>query len=250
MSETGGDILTEATEGICWHKNNWTKSREDGLDGCGVPEFLKVTLKRASNKTQHRGLYSSTSSESLEDSKSRKNWKRKENFEGRSMNGSINSDYVDVVDFGDGLTQKLRTMSACSGDAVSVNIGTIGDSTNCISDYGEGARQKMEKGHMKDFDGTNNFSVEVGEGRDGINHTLDFGEGTMEKSEAGHLKPALEGKTMSISDDAEDQAFDAALRSSSWMTRQQLEGFVRMALRERQQRSDDPSIKSQKRRAR
>ena len=49
---------------------------------------------------------------------------------------------------------------------------------------------------------------------------------------------------MSISDDAEDQAFDAALRSSSWMTRQQLEGFVRMALRERQHRSDDPSMKA------
>ena len=48
---------------------------------------------------------------------------------------------------------------------------------------------------------------------------------------------------MSISDDAEDQAFDAALRSSSWMTRQQLEGFVRMALRERQHRSADPSMK-------
>ena len=46
MSETGGDILTEATEGICWHKNNWTKSREDGLDGCGVPEFLKVRQER------------------------------------------------------------------------------------------------------------------------------------------------------------------------------------------------------------
>ena len=34
---------------------------------------------------------------------------------------------IDVIDFGDGLTQKLRTMSACSEDAVSVNIGAFGN---------------------------------------------------------------------------------------------------------------------------
>ena len=38
------DILTEATEGICWHKNNWTKSKENGINDCGVPEFLKVGI--------------------------------------------------------------------------------------------------------------------------------------------------------------------------------------------------------------
>merc|ERR1719259_1283844 len=148
--------------------------------------------------------------------------------------GSAGSDFIDIIDFGDGLTQKLRTMSACSEDAVSVNIGTLADSTNCISDYGEGTRQKMERGSMKELDGVNNFSVEVGESNDGINHTLDFGEGTMEKSEAGHMKSASQGKAVSISNEAaeaaEDQAFDAALRSSSWMTRQQLESFVRIAL--------------------
>merc|ERR1739838_993129 len=95
-----GDILADATEGICWHKNNYGKSKENGLDDCGVPEFLKVTLKRASNATQHRGLYSSTSSEKLDDVKTRKQWERKENFEGKSMHASI-----DVIDFGDGLTQ-------------------------------------------------------------------------------------------------------------------------------------------------
>ena len=55
-----------------------------------------------------------------------------------------------------------------------------------------------------------------------------------EKSEAGHMKSASQGKAVSISNEAaeaaEDQAFDAALRSSSWMTRQQLESFVRIAL--------------------
>lgn len=41
-----GDILTEATEGICWHKNNFTKSRENGLNECNVPEFLKVSYDK------------------------------------------------------------------------------------------------------------------------------------------------------------------------------------------------------------
>ena len=40
---TGSNILTEATEGICWHKNNWTKSKEHGMNEVGVPEFLKVS---------------------------------------------------------------------------------------------------------------------------------------------------------------------------------------------------------------
>ena len=48
------------------------------------------------------------------------------------------------------------------------------------------------------------------------------------------MKSASQGKAVSISNEAaeaaEDQAFDAALRSSSWMTRQQLESFVRIAL--------------------
>ena len=39
-----GDILADATEGICWHKNNYGKSKENGLDDCGVPEFLKVWI--------------------------------------------------------------------------------------------------------------------------------------------------------------------------------------------------------------
>jgi len=239
-----GDILTEATEGICWHKNNFTKSKEDGINECNIPEFLKVTLKRASNNTQHRGLYSSTSSETLNEGTHRRNWRRKENFEGKSMHASVGADYIDVIDFGDGLTQKMRTMSACSEDAVSVNVGLMADSTNSISDYGEGARQKMESGSMKDLDGTANFSVEIGEGKEGIDHTLDFGEGTTEKSEPGHLKSAAKGKEVSISnDDAEDLAMDIALRSSSWMTREQLESFVRVALRSKENRIT-PSVEA------
>ena len=47
-----GDILADATEGICWHKNNYGKSKENGLDDCGVPpegvpEFLKGWMQDA-----------------------------------------------------------------------------------------------------------------------------------------------------------------------------------------------------------
>ena len=56
---------------------------------------------------------------------------------------------------------------------------------------------------------------------------------------------------MSISNEAaeaaEEQALDAALRSSSWMTRQQLESFVRIALQSARKERMDVAI--EKRRA-